>query len=130
MSEVRVIKPAQRDTTTAQTPGKNRAEGCGASTTGAEKLWVGHVHVGEGVRSGPHHHGEVESAIYIISGNARFRFGDKLENVVEAQAGDFVFVPPYLVHQEINASSDEAVDMVVARSSQENVVVNVEVEGA
>ncbi|HEX5141358.1 MAG TPA: cupin domain-containing protein [Dehalococcoidia bacterium] len=130
MSEVRVIKPDQRDTSTAQTPGMNRAEGCGASTTGAEKLWVGHVHVGEGVRSGPHHHGEVESAIYIISGNARFRFGDKLENVVEAQAGDFVFVPPYLVHQEINASSDEAVDMVVARSSQENVVVNVEVEGA
>jgi uncharacterized RmlC-like cupin family protein len=130
MSEVRVIKPDQRDTSTAQTPGMNRAEGCGASTTGAEKLWVGHVHVGEGVRSGPHHHGEVESAIYIISGSARFRFGDKLENVVEAQAGDFVFVPPYLVHQEINASSDEAVDMVVARSSQENVVVNVEVEGA
>jgi uncharacterized RmlC-like cupin family protein len=130
MSEVRVIKPDQRDTSTAQTPGMNRAEGCGASTTGAEKLWVGHVHVGEGVRSGPHHHGEVESAIYIISGSARFRFGDKLENVVEAQAGDFVFVPPYLVHQEINASGDEPVDMVVARSSQENVVVNVEVEGA
>jgi uncharacterized RmlC-like cupin family protein len=130
MSEVRVIKPDQRDTSTAQTPGMNRAEGCGASPTGAEKLWVGHVHVGEGVSSGPHHHGEVESAIYIISGSARFRFGDKLENVVEAQAGDFVFVPPYLVHQEINASSDEAVDMVVARSSQENVVVNVEVEGA
>jgi uncharacterized RmlC-like cupin family protein len=130
MSEVRVIKPDQRDTSTAQTPGMNRAEGCGAATTGAEKLWVGHVHVGEGVRSGPHHHGEVESAIYIISGNARFRFGDRLEHVVEAQAGDFVFVPPYLVHQEINASSDVAVDMVVARSSQENVVVNVEVEGA
>jgi uncharacterized RmlC-like cupin family protein len=126
MNEVRVIKPDQRDASTAQTPGMNRAEGCGASTTGAQKLWVGHVHVGEGVRSGPHHHGEVESAIYIISGRARFRFGDQLEHVVEANAGDFIFVPPFLVHQEINASAAEPVDMVVSRSSQENVVVNVD----
>jgi uncharacterized RmlC-like cupin family protein len=78
------------------------------------------------VRSGPHHHGEVESAIYIISGRARFRFGDQLEHVVEANAGDFIFVPPFLVHQEINASAAEPVDMVVSRSSQENVVVNVD----
>jgi uncharacterized RmlC-like cupin family protein len=126
MNEVRVIKPEQRDTSTAQTPGMNRAEGCGATTTGAQKLWVGHVHVGEGVRSGPHHHGEVESAIYIISGRARFRYGESLEHSIEAAAGDFIFVPPYLVHQEINASGEEPVDMVVSRSSQENVVVNVD----
>ena len=126
MAEVRVIKPGDRDASTAQTPGMHREEACGAKTVGAEHLWVGHVHVGEGVRSGPHHHGELESVIYVISGHARFRFGDMLEHTVEAAAGDFVFVPPYLVHQEINASSDEAVDMVVARSSQENVVVNVD----
>jgi uncharacterized RmlC-like cupin family protein len=126
MTEIRVVKPNQRDTSTAQTPGMNRAEGCGASTTGAEKLWVGHVHVNEGVRSGPHHHGEVESAIYIISGNARFRFGENLEHEAFANAGDFVFVPPYLVHQEINSSSEAPVNMIVARSSQENVVVNVD----
>jgi uncharacterized RmlC-like cupin family protein len=103
-----------------------RAEGVGAKTCDASGLWVGHVHVGEGVRSGPHHHGALESAIYLISGSARFRFGEKLEHVVEAQAGDFVFVPPYLVHQEINASADQPVDMIVARNSQENVVVNVD----
>lgn len=130
MAEVRVIKPGDRDASTAQTPGMHREEACGAKTVGAEHLWVGHVHVGEGVRSGPHHHGELESVIYVISGKARFRFGDKLEHTVEAAAGDFVFVPPYLVHQEINASSDVAVDMVVARSSQENIVVNVDVPGA
>ena len=130
MAEVRVIKPGDRDASTAQTPGMHREEACGAKTVGAEHLWVGHVHVGEGVRSGPHHHGELESVIYVISGNARFRFGDHLEHTVEATVGDFVFVPPYLVHQEINASADEAVDMVVARSSQENIVVNVEVPGA
>jgi uncharacterized RmlC-like cupin family protein len=126
MSEVRVVKPEQRDMSTAQTPGMSRAEGCGARTVGAEHLWVGHVSVDKGVRSGPHHHGEVESVIYVISGQARFRFGDKLEHTVEAETGDFVFVPPYLVHQEINASDAAAVDMVVARSSQENVVINVD----
>jgi uncharacterized RmlC-like cupin family protein len=126
MDEVKVVKPHDRDTSTAQTPGMNRAEGCGANTTGAEHLWVGHVSVDKGVRSGPHHHGELESAIYVISGHARFRYGEKLEHTVEAEPGDFVFVPPFLVHQEINASADEAVDMVVARSSQENIVVNVD----
>ena len=126
MAEVKVVKPHERDTSTAQTPGMHRAEGCGARTVGAEHLWVGHVSVDKGVRSGPHHHGELESVIYVISGHARFRFGDKLEQTVEAAPGDFVFVPPYLVHQEINASPDAAVDMVVARSSQENIVVNVD----
>jgi len=99
-----------------------------SKTVGAEHLWVGHVSVDKGVRSGPHHHGALESVIYVISGRARFRYGDRLERVVEAQTGDFVFVPPYLVHQEINTSADEAVAMIVARSSQENVVINVEVE--
>lgn len=125
-NQVFIIKPGDRDASTAQTPGMHREEACGAKTVGAEHLWVGHVHVGEGVRSGPHHHGELESVIYVISGNARFRFGDNLEHTVEAAAGDFVFVPPYVVHQEINASDDEPVDMVVARSSQENIVVNVD----
>ena len=126
MAEVRVVRPHERDTSTAQTPGMFRAEGAGAKTVGAEGIWVGHVTVDKGVRSGPHHHGALESVIYVISGHARFRYGDRLEGVVEAQTGDFVFVPPYLVHQEINASADEAIAMIVARSSQENIVVNVE----
>jgi uncharacterized RmlC-like cupin family protein len=126
MIQVRVVRPEDRDGSTAQTPGMHREEACGAKTVGAEHLWVGHVSVDKGVRSGPHHHGELESVIYVISGNARFRYGDNLEHTVEAAPGDFVFVPPHLVHQEINASADVPVDMVVARSSQENVVVNVD----
>lgn len=125
--EVRIVKPNDRDTSTAQTPGMFRAEGIGAKTVGAEGIWVGHVHVDKGVHSGPHHHGHLESAIYIISGRARFRYGERLENVVEAEAGDFIFVPPFLVHQEINPSSDEVVDMIVSRNSQENIVVNVNI---
>lgn len=126
MAEIRVVKANECDTSTAQTPGMLRAEGVGAITAGAQKLWLGRVKVEEAVRSGPHHHGEVESAIYVIRGRARFRYGERLEHSVEASAGDFVFVPPYLVHQEINASGEEPVEMVVARSSQKNVVVNVE----
>jgi uncharacterized RmlC-like cupin family protein len=123
--EVRIVHPHERDSSTAQTPGMFRAEGVGAKTCNADGIWVGHVTVENGVKSGPHHHGHLESAIYIISGHARFRYGDRLENVVEADAGDFIFVPPYLVHQEINARDDETVEMIVSRNSQENVVVNV-----
>ncbi len=86
--------------------------------------------MGPGVKSGAHHHGEVESAIYIISGDARFRYGDHLEHTVVARAGDFIFVPAYIVHQEINASDSEPVLMVVSRGSQENVVVNVDIPEA
>jgi uncharacterized RmlC-like cupin family protein len=130
MPELRVIRPAERNRATASTPGMEREEGVGAKTVAAESIWLGHVTVDPGVRSGAHHHGDVESAIYIISGRARFKFGDRLEREAEAEAGDFVFVPPYLVHQEINASNDEPVEMIVARGSQENVVVNVEVAEA
>src|SRR4051794_37165110 len=102
-NEVRLIRPGDRDFSTAQTAGMFRAEGVGAKTVGAHDLWVGHVTVSRGVSSGAHHHGDLESAIYIISGKARFRYGAHLEFVVEAEAGDFIFVPPLLVHQEINA---------------------------
>jgi uncharacterized RmlC-like cupin family protein len=130
MAEVRVIHPNECDRSTAQTPGMDRAEGVGAKTAGASTIWSGHVTVGPGVKSGAHHHGEVESAIYIISGNARFRYGDHLEHTVEATAGDFIFVPAWIIHQEINASDNEPVLMVVSRGSQDNVVVNIDIPEA
>lgn len=130
MAELKLIRPEQRDRSTAQTPGMDRAEGVGACTAGATSIWSGHVTVGPGVKSGAHHHGEVESAIYVISGRARFRYGDHLEHVVEANAGDFIYVPAYIVHQEINASDTEPVVMIVSRGSQENIVVNVDIPEA
>jgi uncharacterized RmlC-like cupin family protein len=83
-----------------------------------------------GMKSGAHHHGPVESAIYVISGRARFRFGPRLEQMAEAGPGDFIFVPPEVVHQEINLDADAPVQMIVARDGQENIVVNVEVPEA
>jgi uncharacterized RmlC-like cupin family protein len=122
---LRVVRPHERDKGTAQTPGMQREAGVAASTVGAEKIWVGHVTMAPGAKSGAHHHGPVESSIYVISGRARFRFGDKLEHEVEAGPGDFVYVPPQVVHQEINADANALVVMIVARDGQENVVVNV-----
>ena len=92
--------------------------------TGAQKIWVGYVELGPGLQSAVHHHGEAESAIYVISGHARFFTGERLEVAYEARAGDFVWVPPQTVHLEMNASESEPVRMVVARSTQETLVYN------
>jgi uncharacterized RmlC-like cupin family protein len=94
------------------------------SLTGAQKIWVGYVELGPGLQSAVHHHGEAESAIYVISGHARFFTGEELEVAHEAAAGDFVWVPPHVVHLEMNASESEPVRMVVARSTQEALVYN------
>jgi uncharacterized RmlC-like cupin family protein len=127
MSELRVVRPHERDSSTAQTPGMQRAAGVAASTVGARKIWVGYVTMAPGMKSGAHHHGPVESSIYVISGRARFRFGDRLEREVEAGPGDFVYVPPGLVHQELNADNSVPIEMIVARDGQENIVVPIDV---
>ncbi|MEX2158739.1 MAG: cupin domain-containing protein [Dehalococcoidia bacterium] len=124
--QVRIVRPHERDTSTAQTAGMVREAGVAASTVGAEKIWVGYVTMAPGAASGVHHHGPLESSIYIISGRARFRFGDGLSEEAEAGPGDFIYVPPEAVHQEINLDANEPVTMIVARDGQENIVVNVE----
>jgi uncharacterized RmlC-like cupin family protein len=78
-----------------------------------------------GTRSGAHHHGDCESVIFVISGQCRFRYGEALEHEVIAGPGDFVYVPPHLVHQEINRSEDDPIDCIVIRHPNENVVTNV-----
>jgi uncharacterized RmlC-like cupin family protein len=88
------------------------------STVGAQKIWLGYVELGAGLVSAVHHHGEAESGIYIISGDARFFTGARLDRAHEAHAGDFVWVPPHMVHVEMNTSASEPVRMVVARSTQ------------
>ena len=91
---------------------------------GAKQIWVGHVELPAGLSSAPHHHGECESAIYIISGQARFRTGDCYQLEEVASPGDFVWVPPHEPHIEENVSATEPVRMVVIRSTQETLVFN------
>ena len=97
------------------------------NTVGAQKIWLGYVELGPGLVSAVHHHGEAESGIYIISGDARFCYGERLDQGrVDAHAGDFVWVPPHLVHVEMNASKTDPVRMVVARSTQAALTFNLE----
>lgn len=121
-----VVRAGDRDSSGTTTPGMDRAAGVAGTTCGAQNLWMGYVTLAPGVKSGVHHHGSNESGIYIISGRASFRFGDDLGEEMEAGPGDFVHVPPQAIHQEINLSDSEPVEMIVARDSQEGIVVNVE----
>ena len=104
----------------------DRAAAIDAARAGAEKLWAGTVVIHPDAKTGPHHHGSLESVIYVISGMARMRWGERLEYMAEAGPGDFIYVPPYVPHQEINASPDEPLSCVVVRSGQEPVVVNLD----
>jgi uncharacterized RmlC-like cupin family protein len=110
---------------TAQTPGMDRREAISGKTVGSEKLWMGETHVAPATNSGDHHHGEAETAIYVVSGNPRFVFAEGDDEVVlETGPGDYVFVPPYTPHREENPSPDVPAVVVIARSTQEGIVVN------
>ncbi|HTN09612.1 MAG TPA: cupin domain-containing protein [Acetobacteraceae bacterium] len=125
---IKVIPADQLDVNTAQTPGMNRAAAINLARVGAQKIWAGTVHIHPNAKTGVHHHGALESVIYVLKGRARMRWGSKLEYVAEAGPGDFIFVPPYVPHQEINASTDETLECVLVRSDNEAVVVNLEIE--
>ena len=125
---VRVVPGDQLDVNTPQTPGMNRAAAIDFARVGAQKLWAGTVHIHAGAKTGAHHHGPLESVIYVVSGRARMRWGESLEFTAEAGPGDFIYVPPFVPHQEINASPDEALECVLVRSDGEAVVVNLDIE--
>ena len=124
---VRVVTSERLDFNTPQTPGMTRAAAINRATAGAEKLWAGTVEIQPDAKTGAHHHGALESVIYVVSGRARMRWGDRLEFVAEAGPGDFIYVPPYAPHQEINASRDRPLTCVLVRSDQEPVVVNLDI---
>jgi uncharacterized RmlC-like cupin family protein len=125
---VQVIPRDSLDTNTAQTPGMNRAAAINYARVGAQKIWAGTVSIFANAKTGAHHHGALESVIFVVRGRARMRWGDHLEYVAEAGPGDFIYVPPYVPHQEINASSEETLECVLVRSDNEAVVVNLDIE--
>ena len=125
---VKVIPGSELDSNTPQTPGMERAAAINFARAGAQKLWAGTVKIHANAKTGAHHHGALESVIYVISGKARMRWGEHLEYTAEAGPGDFIFVPPYVPHQEINASPDEPLQCVLVRSDNEAVVVNLDIE--
>ena len=104
---VRIVKAGDMDPNTPPPPGMKRAVAINHAMAGANKLWAGTVTIHPDAKTGAHHHGELESVIYVVNGKARMRWGDALEYV--AEAGDFIYIPPYVPHQEINASEDEPI---------------------
>ena len=127
-SGVRVVPADALDANTPQTPGMNRAAAIDFARVGARRLWAGTVHIHAGAGTGAHHHGPLESVIYVIRGRARMRWGERLEFTAEAGPGDFIYVPPFVPHQEINASTDETLECVLVRSDGEAVVVNLDID--
>jgi uncharacterized RmlC-like cupin family protein len=124
---IRIVRAGELDLNTPQTAGMTRATAINHARAGASKLWAGTVVVQPNARTGAHHHGELETVLYIVRGRARFRWGGRLEYVDEAGPGDFIFVPPFVPHQEINARPDEPVEAVVVRSGQDPIVVNLDI---
>jgi uncharacterized RmlC-like cupin family protein len=127
---VRIVRSDQFDSNTRQTPGMTRRAAINRALAGANKLWAGMVNVHPNAKTAPHHHGELESIIYVVSGRARMRWGERLEFIADAGPGDFIFVPPFVPHQEINANPNEPLMCVVVRSDQEPIVVNLDIPAA
>ncbi len=120
---IRVIKGDQLDSNTPQTPGMFRQAAIDHARVGAQKIWAGTVQIEPDAKTGVHHHGALESVIFVIRGRARMRWGERLEFVAEAGPGDFIFVPPYVPHQEINADPANPLECVLVRSDNQAVVV-------
>lgn len=125
---LRHIRPDDLSGKTNQTSGMTRLEAISGQTVGSSKVWMGQTHVAADTASGDHHHGEAETAIYVVAGNPVFVFAAGTDPAdgevrIETQPGDYVFVPPFVPHREENPNAGEAV-VVIARSSQEGIVVN------
>ncbi len=125
---VRIVRSNELDSNTPQTPGMTRAAAINHAKAGANKLWAGTVNILPDAKTGAHHHGELESVIYVVSGRARMRWGERLEFVAEAEPGDFIYVPPFVPHQEINADPNQPLVCILVRSDQEAIVVNLDIE--
>jgi len=110
---------------TAQSPGMRRLEAISGASTGSENIWMGETHMGPATRSSDHHHGESETGIYVLSGHPVFVFlNDNEETRIETKPGDYVYVPPHAAHREENPSEDEEAVVILARTTQEAIVVN------
>ncbi|RCG24510.1 cupin domain-containing protein [Sphaerisporangium album] len=121
---VHVARSGTFDRNTPQTQGLTREVAFDSRNPDAEHLSAFRSTVKPGAATGAHHHGSQETVLYVISGSGRYRWGDKLENVVEAGPGDFVFIPAHVIHQEINPSTETETVWAVVRSGVDPIVVN------
>jgi uncharacterized RmlC-like cupin family protein len=123
---VHVVRADDLSDDTPQTSGLQRFEAVSARRLGSQDLWMGLSVLPPGSRTGVHHHGQSETGLYVLSGVGRWWVGEALDEVREARPGDFVYIKPHVVHWEENASDTEPVRMIVARTTQDAIVVNLE----
>jgi uncharacterized RmlC-like cupin family protein len=121
---IRVVRPGQFDSSTAQTSGSQRLAAIHPGAGIVSSLWGGIFVVEPGGRTGIHHHGEQNTIVYVLEGSSYVRWGERGEFDATVHAGDFVSVPAWLPHQEINPSANVSFKWVVVRSTAEPIVVN------
>lgn len=121
-----LIAPSRLSQDTAQSSGMRRLEAISAKSVGSANLWMGQTHVAPATRSANHHHGHSETGIYVVSGHPAFVFFDgTTERRLVAEPGDYIYVPPWVTHREENPDDQNEAVVVIARSTQEAIVVNV-----
>ena len=124
-TRVHHVRASQLSSRTAQTAGMQRFAAISGASVGSEKIWMGETYVSPETLSDNHHHGESETAIFVRSGHPEFVFHDGVKEVrISTAPGDYVFVPPYVPHREENRDPDHPAVIVIARSTQEAIVVN------
>ena len=126
-ASLRLIGPYERPGYPPQTAGMQRSAAISGAPGGAGELWMGRTVMAPGGASGDHHHGDSETGIYVVSGTPVFAYRDPESGEVvrlQAKPGDFVWVPPHVPHREENPSPGTEAVLVVARSTQEAIVVN------
>jgi uncharacterized RmlC-like cupin family protein len=124
---VKVVRAASLDTVMRGPSGTGRATAFDFSGIGSQQTWIGRVTLKPNAKTGAHHHGRHEVAVYVIAGRTEIRWGDRLEFLAEVATGDLVYFTPYVPHQELNLSSSETVEFLVVRSDNEKIVVNLDV---
>jgi uncharacterized RmlC-like cupin family protein len=127
MGQLRHVPSEACSAATAQTPGMNRLAALSGETVGSRAIWMGQTHMAPRVTSGPHHHGASETGIYIVSGHPEFIYKDGDREVrVRTKPGDYIYIPPFVHHVESNAHSDHEAVVVIARTTQEAIVENLD----
>ena len=127
---VRIVKSGELDFNTPQTPGMTRAAAINHAKAGAQKLWAGTVSVAPNAKTGAHHHGHLESIIYVVKGRARMRWGERLEFTAEADPGTSSSCRPTCRTRRSTRCPGDPLECVVVRSDQEAVVVNLDIAPA
>jgi uncharacterized RmlC-like cupin family protein len=111
---VKVVKPGPEHGTARGVVGGSEVS---AETVGAQGLFMGVFRVPPGGRSRPHFHEGCESACYMLSGQMKISWGDRLQDQVVLEPGDLLYVPPHETHVLENLSDTEPAEYVVARNS-------------